>query len=405
MKIQIPRYITLSRFLFVLAFFYLEVISLRIINIPNLYVLLLLGGLVATFFETQSNFKRAFHSSTILSFILFIVICAVGVYLVAVNKSVGMQAITRLFEYLLLGLMIYTFSAKDGNLLFVAKVMFSLGVVVCLLMVFSPETFSEGVMRTVYLSYSSDVNPHVTAIIEVLGLWAILYLFSYKDKIYLRDVIFSLLSIAFFMYAIILTNSRKGFIAALIVLIISLPNYWKLIKEIMGTKQRISIGFCVIIIIGLAGLWVLRTGVLTQNNFWDRIATLSDNSNAGRISYVIEGFKVFLKHPLIGVGLNNFRYYSYAGTYSHCTYAELPACSGILGTIPFAIMYIKTIINILNSKKSYASDLCRKRLMIAMILVLLFISFTQISFYIRELMIMIFIMGAYGEYEIRQDKT
>ena len=54
----------------------------------------------------------------------------------------------------------------------------------------------------------------------------------------------------------------------------------------------------------------------------------------------VEGFKIFLQHPIFGVGLNNFGKYFYTGQYSHSDYMEPLATTGLVGFAFYQAFYV-----------------------------------------------------------------
>ena len=194
-----------------------------------------------------------------------------------------------------------------------------------------------------------------------------------------------------FLFCIILANSRKGILAALLLIVMAFRPYLRLFfSRVKKGNKLLLFG-----IVSLCMLWVVLEGrminfFLSQNNLLERLTTqLTDQSNQSRISLILEGLHTFAKHPLFGVGINNARYYSVYETYTHCTYAELLACCGILGSLPFvgflyctaAPLFRKAQANNLSSAESYRQSLAK-----ILFGVLLLTGFTQIFFYERGLM-------------------
>ena len=78
----------------------------------------------------------------------------------------------------------------------------------------------------------------------------------------------------------------------------------------------------------------------------DRFSTISTGDET-RIGMYQEAYQFFKSSPLFGIGFNNYRLLSVYHTYSHSTYAEVLACTGLLGAVlylsAFLIMAGKTI--------------------------------------------------------------
>ena len=73
----------------------------------------------------------------------------------------------------------------------------------------------------------------------------------------------------------------------------------------------------------------------------------------------VDAFRVFLLHPIFGVGIDNYSLYSSFGLYAHSTILELLAGTGIFGTILFLCPYFSVIKTLFNHsiKKSIRMDL------------------------------------------------
>lgn len=97
-----------------------------------------------------------------------------------------------------------------------------------------------------------------------------------------------------------------------------------------------------------------------------------------------DAFRVFLNHPIFGVGLDNYRFFSVFSMYSHNTYAEILACTGIVGGIAFiAVIFspLKVIVKeavsgIRNKTRSVADSFN-----IILAVIFLYICMTQICIY------------------------
>lgn len=66
----------------------------------------------------------------------------------------------------------------------------------------------------------------------------------------------------------------------------------------------------------------------------------SGNSIDERVSMISDGLQVVSDHPIIGVGLDNFRVVTGAGTYAHSNLIEVAASTGLVGLVLFHLMYL-----------------------------------------------------------------
>ncbi len=66
----------------------------------------------------------------------------------------------------------------------------------------------------------------------------------------------------------------------------------------------------------------------------------------GRYDMYVDGLRIFLEHPVFGVGLNNFQRYFYSGQYSHSEYIEPLATTGLIGFALYQSFYILLLLRI-----------------------------------------------------------
>lgn len=72
----------------------------------------------------------------------------------------------------------------------------------------------------------------------------------------------------------------------------------------------------------------------------DVAAEGSDNSLGSRAKMIEEGVRILGDHPIIGVGLDNYRFVSEAGTYSHSNPIEVAVSTGLIGLFLYYSIYL-----------------------------------------------------------------
>ena len=131
--------------------------------------------------------------------------------------------------------------------------------------------------------------------------------------------------------------------------------------------------------IALAGLNVfdfLRNGVMASRVF-GRINEFVEGegiSTLERQQFLKSGVSSFLKSPIFGSGLDNMR--TQLGTYSHSNIIELLTGVGVVGTTAYFLQYLA-----LWRTRDYTSF--NKRLIGVWFLCLMFLEFTQVSYYYK----------------------
>lgn len=388
--------VQIDRILFFLYIIYTELIAVKYYNASWLYYLLLFGySSTAIIMHAKTAMVIFTRNRLFVWYLLFLASNALISLFVAADSFIAFSYIGKLLEMSLLVFVIFIYAKDDGNLEYTAKVILVVASLMALIILVNPTIGSIGRDGSVYLTIAEGVNAHGVAVTELIGAWACLYLLS-KKRIDGKRIAFALFIILVFVYAIYKTNSRKGLIGIALILIFSLSTINRYLKSAMSNKRRLVL-ICMLIVCIIA-LFVLAytTGRLYSNNLFERIA--SNYANADRALLILDAFSVFLRHPIIGVGFNNYKLYSSFGLYSHCTYAELLACCGIVGGLPFVVMLYKSIVGIFVYKIEDQNDVKGKyikNIMSALAITILFIGWTQIIFYERYLMYAIGMLGGY----------
>ena len=106
------------------------------------------------------------------------------------------------------------------------------------------------------------------------------------------------------------------------------------------------------------------------------------NSSVRRWKLIKEALNVFTDHPLLGIGLNNFRYFTSESTYSHCFYSEILACSGIVGTVMVLSPMILLFANLVSRIENVPDGSERKRSLYILFLYCIFLLMISAQIYI-----------------------
>ena len=151
--------------------------------------------------------------------------------------------------------------------------------------------------------------------------------FLVRNRILTRifRVLFLLMYVVSFSVAI-LTASRQ-------VLIIQLPLLCILtyIRYINVSNIKNKVLF-VIIAIALCASFTNQITNIYDNSFL-KVRAEKDVEDDARTLLLKDALKVGLQHPIMGVGPGNYVRYSYSRHFSHCTYTELFANTGVIGFI------------------------------------------------------------------------
>lgn len=171
---------------------------------------------------------------------------------------------------------------------------------------------------------------------------AYIYLFIFytcKKKDW-KSWIYNIVAIALFV-VVALSGSRTALLdaVAFTIAVLMFEKYDVNIFRLIWKVIKIAVLLAIII-------FVLMRVDIFYNTVGNRLETLftfvteGDIADASAVTrdYMKEAaIKIFENNPVLGVGLNNFKYVSRFDTYSHSTYYELLSCLGIIG---FALYYL-----------------------------------------------------------------
>ena len=217
------------------------------------------------------------------------------------------------------------------------------------------------------ISTGADLSANDIGAIMAYGIFAILFAFGKRGKPALLLTCLKVAGIICMLIVIFLAGSRKSAYAVAIVIVLMVllcvPDYFK----------EFNLGqFFVILIVGVATYFVVSRELLPfaeQTNLYARmfgtaVDTTAD-SDADRVELYILAMEEFWEHPLFGLGFNYFT--KAHGNYTHSTYAEPLACSGLIGLFylyPYVLIVKNQIQLILRNEKKSLSRLKQKELLV-----------------------------------------
>ena len=287
------------------------------------------------------------------------------------------------FEYFLLVpcLMYILREQKDISKFCFLYILFA--IICAVTLIIHPVSYYESDSEGVRYSLSASLNVNLLGQFLTLGSWCCCVLMT----IYQKFRKFGYIVFILLFYANNLTESRKNFIAILIIFLAWFILCW--IPDNMNNKLKIVVfSLCLVGIACYAYVhFYLGSDMATRmgNIFVDS----SGNQNK-RLDMYESAVELFKQSPLFGLG-----YHAYGisigivGTYSHSTYAEVLANSGILGCALLFGMYIYSIVKIIKLlhqiRNIPALDKARKLLKSALILWIVIVFMSTGVIYIYEL--------------------
>ena len=312
---------------------------------------------------------HGYHIGIWINFLIGIYALVTGIF-VAYDQS-RMLANTRLvlqYSFIVFAMYYYARVSRHGIKWILATIN-----IAALLCCYFLLTHPYQILNRRY-SLSPTDNPNALGVILACGIFSI----TFRIKPNSKKLFIDMIQMGIMFYCVIMTGSRKSFIASGIIMVFSIFELMRETKRTMSGWRR----FLIIVII--LGITVLGTRYIYR--FYQQSALssrmdimLDDTSNGNRIAHYIDAFKIFLDKPLFGGGLEQFVYWSGTGAYAHSTYAEAIADFGLIGCLLYFYPIVLTghgaILNAMSETESY-----KMRLILILYITEMFVGTVQIFF-------------------------
>ena len=317
---------------------------------------LMLGMLLFIIAKTKPKYKDVFIVP-ISAWLAFTVIELVVAPFVSANVSYATSSLTTFLKLVIMCLCLEYTAFIDNNSDFLIKLMYFDSLLYVFFMITSENTIGG---RLALVNANADANVCLIGIVTgsmMIG----------KSKKGFNILI--LASMIPMIYASLMTGSRKSLYCMLFYL-----GLWAF-AEFRTTWKTLSFGkkMGIVCLAAIAVFFIIKIGIpffYASNTYLRMTDSYVINSDQVRITLYQEAWDHFKKHPIFGIGFNQFRLYNARGLYSHSTYAEILACGGIVGVILFFIPHIWMLywlIKILRFEKTYEE---RKETLLMLVYVL-----------------------------------
>lgn len=341
--------------------------------ITNMTLLLGAGIILCVFFHYLLNSTSISNAITfeLKIWCLFTVVSLAFGLIVAVSLTDLIHAIITFIEYLILIFSMVYISNQDNKIDFFINIYIIFSAICALSVIWGGVNFTSTRM-----TMSETTNPNTVGILLVIGIFCLLYQLDFKK---LLTTLLRIGLLFLFLYVIVLTASRKSFISTVILLV-----FWILfvLKDVLKSTKKHRIRnlfiFISIIIIGINYF----SSFLQDSGLIVRMQLFFEGGNETRIDMYMTAFELFKNNPIAGIGLGNFRDVTMFGTYSHSTYAEILACTGLIGTILYFTPYISQIIKISYLMRDNDLNIAiHAKVLAGLLIVLMFLGTGVINFY------------------------
>lgn len=238
-------------------------------------------------------------------------------------------------------------------------------------------------------------NPNKLSRVMALSIFASIVLMDRQKNISNKALyIFLVINIILSFYLIFLSVSKKGLIIgpALILSTIRLSkiNFSRLlgILVIVAGSVYLIISYVPATVLSDFSERTVFRVTTAVNSFLTEGG--GDASTIERQELFEEGIRLFSENPIVGVGLNNFRFYF--TKYAHNNFIELLTGLGIIGFALFYSIYFKIFGKI---KNMYNSNI--KRYLYIMVFAILFMDVTTVSYFDKLILIVLLYLYSTAE--------
>ena len=277
----------------------------------------------------------------------------------AVSTNYAISALVLYVRRLLIIIGVYLVADEEKSI----KFPISLLSVMALLSSYAVLTHSASLRSRLELTTGASVSANDMGSIVAYGCATVIIFFNfYFEK---REILSKWATIGgtlVLVMTMFLAGSRKALYAVVILYAILL---------LTGSLKMKSAASFFGVAAGLAAVLVIYNTFLSESmqgtslyiRIWGENAIEAAVSDTGRMDLYILALKDFINHPFWGLGFNNFAYIH--GNYTHSTYVEPLACSGILGLVylyPYGRILFRQVFLMKAFREREEQQLLQKRL-------------------------------------------
>lgn len=305
--------------------------------VGDVFVVLYGGAILCTlltFLILHKNTLKVLHIPDMLKWqYIFGIYCLVTGFLVAKDIGILVKSLITYFSFLTICCLICINSNRIRNCKWLFNVLIGISVISCLCIMIIPYDYYNGI---IVKTLGEHNNPNTLAVVMFAGIFSVLT--KYNGS--LKRLFASVLLYIPFMYTIIQTGSKKGLLSGVLLFIIWLHIIRKYEGECASKIKKITINILILFLV-LGGIFYFLYYFMDTASYQRLELIFSSTSTLSRITYYDEALDFFSDSPIVGIGFGQFILNSRLGRYSHSTYAEVIACTGIIGTIIYFYPIIK----------------------------------------------------------------
>ena len=260
--------------------------------------------------------------------IVYAILAAITSLLVVGNVSF-LSDLVKFVQRTLIIMMVAYICEREGS----AKFGLQLMAVTAIALAISVFTVLGDIRLKLDITSGANLSDNDTGAIMAFGCFAILFAWGKPGKSTLWLSLLKAAGVIACLCVIFLTGSRKSIIAVVIMAVLLVV----LCARDFLRHQRLKGFFVLLAVVAVAVLFISREllSYAEQTNLYTRLfgrgAEGADSSDEGRVRLILYALEDFANNPLFGLGFA--QYTVHHGNYSHCTFVEPLACSGLIGLL------------------------------------------------------------------------
>lgn len=369
-------WIKLSKLFYIFLLIYYGWFQVVFFQVPNMLLILgvgMIGFIIIHSLQTREKILTMVTKELVYWF-LFLITSFVFGSIVAIKTDYLITSVITFSQFWLLMFGIVYISKQDRKIDFFINI-FILFVLICAFTtVFRGVNYGNG---RITMGYKN--NPNTLGITMAIGVSCILYKIDFKR---IANICLSCGLIFLFIYVTLLTGSRKSFLSIVLIVL-----WWFAFVVIIDLKTlKLSQKINGVLLIGavISIGYLILYPIFNESVLLLRLIDLFQSGSETREGMYGVAFDLFERSPFIGIGLNNYRAVTIYETYSHSTYAEALACTGIIGSLLYFYPYVLMVNNyrkIIFCKKFDSVLIKQSRVILGLLGVMIFLGIGIIHFY------------------------
>lgn len=256
----------------------------------------------------------------------------------AMNSGYAVNSLAKYVQRLIIIMMVAYICEKEKSIGFALRLL-TVSSVACAVSVLYTV---DDIQQKLSISSAAELSANDVGALMAFGCFAVLFAFGRKKQYSTLTRALKIVFLIMLITIIFLAGSRKSIYAVVIFFVLLVLLCGKDYVKRLPLSQIVMI-----IILGAIAFSFVNQYLaphMEETNLYVRLfgrgAEAAAASDEGRWELYVLAIKDFFHHPIVGLGFDNFTLAH--GNYTHSTYVESLACSGIIGFL-YLVPYIRMV--------------------------------------------------------------